>query len=75
MPGRLARLESVIRRITLWPSQEDIDRWDREDRKANTVWFKGKPVLVRGFMRFGDRADDYGYGDEVYGDDEDGNRI
>jgi len=26
MPGRLARLERIVRRIALWPSQEDIDR-------------------------------------------------
>ncbi|MCY4252515.1 MAG: hypothetical protein OXD41_04350 [Thaumarchaeota archaeon] len=57
MPGRLARLERIIRRIALWPSEEDYERWDREDTEANTVWHNGKPVLVKGFTEFGERED------------------
>jgi len=57
MAGRLARLERIIRKIALWPSQEDIDRWHREDTEANTVWHNGRPIFVIGFDTFGARAD------------------
>jgi len=59
MPGRLARLERIVRRIALWPSQEDYDRWHREDREANKIITDGKwHGVIHGTSDFGQRVED-----------------
>ena len=59
MPGRLARLERIIRRIAMWPSEEEMDRWHREDTEANKVITDGEwHGVIHGTMAFGERVED-----------------
>jgi len=55
MPGRLY---SLFRKIALLgPTEEEMDRMDREDREANRVRIPGKPTMYYGITAFGQRVE------------------
>jgi len=56
MPGRLY---SLFRKIAmLGPTEEEMDRMDREDREANKVPIPGRPTMYYGITAFGQRVED-----------------
>jgi len=57
MPGRLY---SLFRKIALLgPTEEEMDRMDREDREANIVHTPGDgPTMYYGITAFGQRVEE-----------------
>jgi len=58
----LAAAYAAFRRVAMvGPSDEELDRMEEEDRRANTEWILGGTVgIVHEFTEFGARRDDYG---------------
>ncbi len=53
------RLYRLFRKIALLdPTEEEMERMNREDREANTQWmFGGRVGIVHSVMEFGGRVD------------------